>query len=95
MDYSPSKKPEDRILVKFEHVQTAYLMDLHSTTGEPRKIPKLTEAHVYEEKMKKMNVKKAFQVLSGTTADGIDRLAGKFNDILVKLQKKMILPPLW
>lgn len=59
----------------WDHVITAFLIDTFSGNNT-RSLPKLTEKHVYPERIDKMNVKVCSNVFSGTLANKINDLAG-------------------
>lgn len=60
------KKDCDRICVKWEHIAQTY--DDDNGPGELRTLPKITESHVYPNKIKKMKVSIAAQVFSHSMA---------------------------
>lgn len=74
-DYSSSKPQNQRIFGSWEYVQMAYEMDAYELSGDrERRLPKLTDRHIYEKSMKKMSVKHCIQALSKSTGEEINRL---------------------
>lgn len=61
-------------VASWDVVKTAWLMDRTMNSIRPQ-LKKLTEEHILEKKIKKMRVKYATQVLSGTVASYIETLA--------------------
>lgn len=75
IDYrQPNLQPEERKYASWSHIVTAYEIDVYSSFLE-RHVPKLTDQHVYPEKIGKMRVKFMMQVFSRTLARFIDLLA--------------------
>ncbi|XP_015111640.1 uncharacterized protein LOC107037543 [Diachasma alloeum] len=65
------EKPlEDRQFAKWEIIEKAWKIDTTSNTTK-NVLNKLTDAHIVEDKMKKMRVKNAVQVLSKSVGDFI------------------------
>jgi len=61
-------------VASWDIVKTAWQMDRSMNTIRPQ-LKKLTEEHIVENKIKKMRVKYATQVFSGTVANCIETLA--------------------
>ena len=72
--------PNVRKFVKWEHIHTAYEIDVHDPRTE-RHLNKLTHAHNYEEKLTKMSVHHATEVLSETVGRIIISLTEKKSNI--------------
>lgn len=66
------KEHEARKIVKWEHYDTAYEMDARAKT-QYRSLPKLTDRHVKEGKIRKMKNTLCRQVLSRSMKKFIDR----------------------
>lgn len=74
-DYSTSKPMNQRKFGSWEYVQMAYEIDAYELSGDrQRRLPKLTDRHIFESSMKKMSVKHCIQALSKSTGDEINRL---------------------
>lgn len=73
----------------WEHITMAYEIDLYGL-HEGRRLPKLTDAHIYEEKLKKMSVKHSSQVLSETVGIQIGKLAASSGNMNVKIGSKLV-----
>ena len=73
--WSQCKAESARTFAEWKHIVTAYEIDVYGTQ-ERRFVPKLTDRHVYPEKIKKMSVHIMTQVLSLSLASRLDRLAG-------------------
>lgn len=56
----------------WKYIQDAYEMDKFRTDG-PRELKKLTDQHIYPDKISKMRVNPAVQVYSQTVADFIEK----------------------
>lgn len=84
MEISEPGKKVRTILIKWDYIIIIFEMDHYSQGGESWKLPKLTEVHIREDKLKKMNVKNAIQVLSGSVAAQIELRAGKFFTFIFK-----------
>ena len=74
---------KSRKFVKWEYVKTAYDIDVSGSNGE-RHLGKLTEQHVDVNKIKKMSVHHATQVLSETVGKEIKMLVEKKGESLIK-----------
>lgn len=61
-------------VASWDIIKTAWQMDRTMNSIRPQ-LKKLTEEHIFEKKIKKMRVKHATQVLSGTVASYIETLA--------------------
>ena len=71
----PDQTENTRKFANWEHIIIAYEIDIHENKLD-RTMRKLTDRHVFLNKMKKMSVKHATQVLSRTFAAYIKALAG-------------------
>jgi len=60
-------------IASWDVIKTAWLMDKNLNIIRPQ-LKKLTQEHIVENKIKKMRVKYATQVLSGTVANYIETL---------------------
>lgn len=72
-DVDEKKKEENRSFDSWSHIQIAYEIDAHGP--EKRRLKKVTACHMYENKMKKMSVSHATQILSLSMANEVDRQA--------------------
>ena len=63
-----------RKIAKWEHIKTAFEIGAFVPWRE-RHLSKLTDAHIYEAKLKKMSVHHATEVLSQTVGEEIQKLA--------------------
>ena len=80
IDFDAHLKDEDRKVASWNHIITAYEIDVHGDLIE-RHVPDLTEQHVYPGKINKMKVKHMMQVFSKKMFCFVDLLAkasGKF-----------------
>jgi len=73
-------------IVSWDVIKTAWLMDKNLNIIRPQ-LKKLTQEHIIENKIKKMHVKYATQVFSGTVASYIETLT----NLKCKYFKKNIL----
>lgn len=60
-------------IASWDVIKTAWIIDRKINTIRPQ-LQKITKEHILEEKIKKMRVKHATQVLSGTVASCIETL---------------------
>lgn len=61
-------------ITSWDIIKTAWIMDRKINTIRPQ-LKKITKEHIIENKIKKMRVKHATQILSGTVASCIETFA--------------------
>lgn len=76
INVSKSKKENEREFAAWDHIQIAYEMDHYALEPEKEyRLPKLTDAHIYDDKLKRMSVHHALEVFSDAVADELERRA--------------------
>ena len=73
--YSDSKDQSERKFAQWQHIITAYEINRYGRKKLPA-LPKLTDQHVYPDKIKKMSCKLFNQAFSGELSAEIQTLAG-------------------
>ncbi|XP_051155399.1 uncharacterized protein LOC127277973 [Leptopilina boulardi] len=74
-DVHPSKKSTERKFASWQDIVNVYEIDIYGLQNQ-RFLPKLTDRHIYPNKIKKMRVKNAIQVFSLSVASRLEGLAG-------------------
>lgn len=72
-DLATNYETTDKRIASWDVIKTAWIMDKKMNTIRPQ-LKKITKEHIIEDKIKKMRVKYATQVLSGTVASCIETL---------------------
>lgn len=75
LDYHPMKKECERKFASWQHIIDVYEIDIHGLQ-DGRFLPKLTDRHIYPNKINKMRAKNALQVFILRVAGRLDALAG-------------------
>lgn len=90
IEVSKPKKECDRKFASWDHIQAAFEIDAHPVEVKgPRKLPKLTESHIYEQKLKKMSVKHANQVISNSVGNYLVEHAANPGNVFIVTKKKV------
>lgn len=91
-DVDPKKKSSNRSFASWQHIIDVYEIDVYGLQNQ-KFLPKLTDRHIYPNKIKEMRVKNAIQIFSLSVASRLEDLAGAEKEIHLwdpgKYQKKV------